>query len=270
MMNILEVIKYCKDSKGVTIPGLQVKYGLTYKETKSIVDKLITEGELAYDGGIKYNYVGNFGELHEIDFDEAKDAARSNEERRLYFETHRREVDHRLRDLILKNEANRDEDDDEDDDIGDDEDEAYEKLLESLREEDEEDDEDDDIADNLTNMRKRLENLNKHYNIKQIFNNCINSRIKTENDGDESRNALTLPDGEQFNVEYEDGIMQLSYDGFAPADCRSVMRANLIIKEYKSLAYKADKIVATAENVADTLTVFLELYAAVVRIKHGD
>lgn len=112
-MNILEVIKYCKDNKGATIPELQVNYGITYKKAKSVVDKLIAEGELAYDCGIKYNYIGNFGELHEVEFDESKEAERWVEDRRLYLESHRRELDHRMRRLFLK-EDDEDEDDEED------------------------------------------------------------------------------------------------------------------------------------------------------------
>lgn len=114
-MNILEVIKYCKDNNVATIPELQVKYGLTYKETKSIVDKLVAEGELAYDCGIRYSYIGNFGDLHEIEFDESKEAARRLEDRRLYLEAHKRELDNKMRRLF----SDKDDDDDEEDEGGD-------------------------------------------------------------------------------------------------------------------------------------------------------
>ena len=118
-MNILEVIKYCQDNKGVSIPELQVKYGITYKKAKSVVDKLITDGELAYDCGIKYNYIGNFGELHEIDSDDSV-----FKERLLRIEGHRRELGSRMRRLFS------DKDDEEDDD---DEEEADELRYKALK-----------------------------------------------------------------------------------------------------------------------------------------
>lgn len=108
-MNILEVIYFCQHSDDITIPQLQVKFGITYKIAKSFVDKLITEGELAYASGIKYNYIGNFGDLHEIDFDESKEAARWFEDRRHYLDARRRQLESRIRNCI----NNDDEDDEE-------------------------------------------------------------------------------------------------------------------------------------------------------------
>ena len=64
--------------------------------------------------------------------------------------------------------------------------------------------------------------------------------------------------------------MQITYDGFKPADSAIAKRADSIIGEYKSLHYKADAIVASVENSVNALDALAELYAAVERIKHGD
>ncbi len=55
--NKAEIINYIKRNKGAEIPGLQLKYGVSYNETKKIIDELVAKGELVYAYGLKYDYL---------------------------------------------------------------------------------------------------------------------------------------------------------------------------------------------------------------------
>ncbi len=51
-----EILKYIKKNKYIEFPSLQEKFNLSYKETKSIIDDLISNGTLVFDSGVKYSY----------------------------------------------------------------------------------------------------------------------------------------------------------------------------------------------------------------------
>ncbi|MDE6690391.1 MAG: hypothetical protein K2K04_00315 [Clostridia bacterium] len=111
-MNIQEVIKYSKLNKSVTIPELQTEFGVPYRKAKSAVDKLIADGKLAYESGIKYNYVGNFGDLHEADFKGREVTGSRLLERIASIEMRRKELKRRLR-RLRPTDCDNDEDDED-------------------------------------------------------------------------------------------------------------------------------------------------------------
>ena len=59
-MNKTQVINYIRQSQGAEIAELQKRFAITYKEAKSVVDELITAGNLSYAGGVRYKYVVPF------------------------------------------------------------------------------------------------------------------------------------------------------------------------------------------------------------------
>ena len=271
-----KIIEYIKKRKTITVPSVQKRFSLSYNQATTIFNELVEEGKLFFDSGITYNVRADEPKMPQPDIKPSQRFSLS--------EYMRRKSLLRSEETDAEDDSKEDEDDDMDfdnmdlddliDDVEDEESRAYDRLIEALREEDDAESEsvNDSLRsseDSLTKMRNRLGALSRHYHIKQIFNNCINSQIRTESVGDESCDVITLPDGEQFKLEYEDGLMQIIYDGIAPADCTSAMRADSIIEEYKNLHFKAGKIVASVENLANSFDALLELYAAVVRIKHG-
>lgn len=64
-MNKTQVINYIRQSQGAEIAELQKRFAITYKEAKSVVDELITEGNLSYAGGVRYKYVAPFDFLQD-------------------------------------------------------------------------------------------------------------------------------------------------------------------------------------------------------------
>ncbi|MDE6060860.1 MAG: hypothetical protein K2G31_05260, partial [Clostridia bacterium] len=53
-MDKTQIVSYISKSDSVEIPALQMEFGLSYKEAKSVVDELIQKGVLLYDGGVRY------------------------------------------------------------------------------------------------------------------------------------------------------------------------------------------------------------------------
>lgn len=74
--------------------------------------------------------------------------------------------------------------------------------------------------------------------------------------------VLSLGNGKQFKLKCDVGVLKIIYENFAPGNCANAVRADTIIKEYKSLSYESGQIVATVQDNADALDVLLELYAA--------
>ncbi len=69
-MNKEEIIDYIKQNNGVEIPTLQKKFGITYKEARSVVDELLEKGELVYVEGVRYEYAERKPGLEPDDEDE--------------------------------------------------------------------------------------------------------------------------------------------------------------------------------------------------------
>ncbi|MDE5766699.1 MAG: hypothetical protein K2I17_05995 [Clostridia bacterium] len=236
---------------------------MSYNEAKILFAELVEEGGLHFASGITYNVRAE--KLEKNQKADAPDICSLDEYRE------------KLRNSLRSDDDDEavcvDDDDEEDDELDkafeDFEDEAYEKLLEALREEEEDDDDGESDEDDEQEAFNRLGNFGKLHNLKRIFNDCMSRQIKNEDAGGMSCNVIAIG-GEQFKLEYDDGLLQIIYEDFAPADCISAIRADSIIEEYKNLHYKAGAVVATVEDTANSLDALLELYAAVVRINHGE
>ena len=253
-----KIIEYIKKRKKITLPSIQKQFELSYNQAKALFSELVEDGGLFFASGITYNVRAE--KLERIQkADDHDNIWTLDEYRRKMRESFRSDKNDDL-------ECVEDDDDEEDDDF---DDEAYERMLETLMQEQDEDDEDKTDNDDEKEAFKRLSGLGKLYKLKRVFSDCISRQIKSENVGGIPCNVMTLDD-EQFKLEYDDGLLQIIYEGVAPADCISAMRADSIIGEYKNLHYKAGNIVATVENTASSIDALIELYAAVVRIKHGE
>lgn len=261
-----KIIDYIKKRKMITVPTIQKRFSLSYNQAKNIFAELVEEGKLFFASGITYNVRAEEPKMPEP-------AERPSQRFSL--------AEYMRKRSLLRPEETDSEDDEEEedknyeeieyDDDDDEESRAYERLRESLREKIDRksvDDSEDKSEDSIRQMRERIGNLGKLFSIKKIFNDSLNQHCDSKYVDNKMSNVICL-NGEQFKLDYDDGILQITYDGYAPGDCISAMLANSIMKEYKSLHYKADAIVATVENNADALDVLLELFAAVERIKHG-
>lgn len=56
------IIDFIKQQQGTDIPSLQQKFGLTYKQARDIIRKLVSERCLAFTNGVRYVCVGKFVE----------------------------------------------------------------------------------------------------------------------------------------------------------------------------------------------------------------
>lgn len=57
-MDKAEIISDIIRNRGTEIASLQLHYGIAYKDAKSVVEELVSKGDLMYDGGVWYKYVG--------------------------------------------------------------------------------------------------------------------------------------------------------------------------------------------------------------------
>lgn len=57
-MDKTQITDYISKNNGVEIPSLQMEFGLSYREAKSVVDEMLNKGLLSYDGGVRYKYEG--------------------------------------------------------------------------------------------------------------------------------------------------------------------------------------------------------------------
>ena len=53
-----EINDYIKQNKGAETAELQKRFGISYKDAKSIIAELLSKGDLVFVGGVKYSYVG--------------------------------------------------------------------------------------------------------------------------------------------------------------------------------------------------------------------
>ncbi len=104
-----QIIGYIKQNKNAEIADLQKRFNITYKEAKTLVDELISMGDLVYAGGVRFNYTGNTGDGGELSGDE---------ERRAYLEARRREAIAKMNIQTFLLDDDDDEEDDGDDGYG--------------------------------------------------------------------------------------------------------------------------------------------------------
>lgn len=55
-MNKAIIIQYIKRNKGAEVAVLQNEFGIGYKEAKDVIVELMSQGELTYAGGVRYDY----------------------------------------------------------------------------------------------------------------------------------------------------------------------------------------------------------------------
>ena len=58
MMIKPEILDFIKSNNGAEIALLQSQFGLTYRQAKSVIDDLLSTGELVFKEGVRYEYVG--------------------------------------------------------------------------------------------------------------------------------------------------------------------------------------------------------------------
>lgn len=113
-MNSDEIISYIKQNKGAEIAMLQQKFDITFKDAKSIIDELLSAGELVYTEGIRYDYIERKPNPEQHNGDDSSEKHEDSEEdffakRRSYLEARRLGFFRRLQSDLHE------EDDDEDD-----------------------------------------------------------------------------------------------------------------------------------------------------------
>lgn len=53
-MKTEDIISYIRRNNGAETAALQRELGITYKQARAAIDRLVAEGELLYDGGVRY------------------------------------------------------------------------------------------------------------------------------------------------------------------------------------------------------------------------
>lgn len=276
-----EIIKYINKRDKITIPTVQKKFSLPYNQVKAVFSELVDDGRLFFASGVTYTVRAD-----KPDFSRPAEREEQNSENRRFTLSEYMKWRKRAEETDIDDDEDDDDvdfpDDDDDDDEDVHEDDYYSDLIKRLQQEVDEDDGgesavgDEEGVDGgktgggLNRMRARIENLSTLYSIKKIFNDSVDKHIHSESVNESFCNVLSLGNGGQFILKYDDGLLKIIYENFAPADCVNAMRADTIIKEYKSLSYESGQIVATVKDNTDALDVLLELYAAVERINNGE
>ncbi|MDE6058729.1 MAG: hypothetical protein K2G44_01665 [Clostridia bacterium] len=130
-MNKTEIIEYIKKKQFAETADLQKKFGISYKEAKSIIAELVSNEDLVFSGGVRYDFVGRNKFLRE--------------ERRA-------ELERRREELIRRIQAETEEDE-EDDDLDVETEHKIEDYLKYLEHQSEEDDGSEDTEyDNIINL----------------------------------------------------------------------------------------------------------------------
>ena len=125
-----KIIEYIKESKSAEIATLQKKFDVSYRDVKSIIDELVSQGTLEYADGVRYNYVVP---------QPANDSRDKNSEMWKEMMARRRSIIEERRQEYLKRMREKQEEDDDDDDDDpfeaflDDEADIEPKLLKAMR-----------------------------------------------------------------------------------------------------------------------------------------
>ena len=114
-----EIISYIKQNQDVEIAIIQKEFNATYKDVKSIIDRLISQGNLVQADGIKFKYIEKQSlpdpRVTDDDDDDSIEAIAAR--RRAYFDARRFEVIRRLRSEADDDDNDNDDDDNDEDDV---------------------------------------------------------------------------------------------------------------------------------------------------------